>query len=462
MKFHSTRGQSPETDLRGVALAGLAPDGGLYLPVAWPQFSAADIAAMRGLSYQEIAYRVLTPFMEGTIPADVLRKIIEKSYERFESKDVTPVRPLGQGRHILELSLGPTLAFKDVALQLLGNTFEYLLRDATKRMTIITATSGDTGGAAIEAFANRANIDVFVLYPQTGPSDVQRKQMTCVDAPNVHALAVAGDFDNCQAIVKQMFADKALRDEMNLTTVNSINLLRILAQVVYYFYAASRVEGTPTFVVPTGNFGDIFAGYAAAKCGLPVKNLVVASNENDILYRFFQSGKMEIVGATKVSTSPSMDIQVSSNFERLLLDICGDDSARLRDLMAQLKDKGGFTVTPEEMARTKGLFLAGRADDAETKATIASVWREYKDLIDPHTAVGVKVSDDLKGQLSAPVVCLSTAHPAKFPDTVREATGQVAPLPAAVVELFTKPERTELLPAEMARVVTFIRDHKPA
>lgn len=460
MKFHSTRGQSPETDLRGVALAGLAPDGGLYLPVEWPRFSAEEIAAMRGLSYQEIAFRVLTPFMRDTIPAATLRTIIDKSYARFDSKDVTPVRSLGQGRHILELSLGPTLAFKDVALQLLGNTFEYLLRDADKRMTIITATSGDTGGAAIEAFANRANIDVFVLYPQTGPSDVQRKQMTCVDAANVHALAVDGDFDNCQAMVKEMFADKALRDEFNLTTVNSINLLRILAQVVYYFYAASRVEGKPTFVVPTGNFGDIFAGYAAWKCGLPVEKLVVASNSNDILYRFFQSGKMEILGATTTTTSPSMDIQVSSNFERLLFDLCGGDSARLRDLMGQLKAKGSFAVTPEEMAKAQALFAAGRADDGETKATIKRIWNEYHDLIDPHTAVGVKVSDDLRGALKAPVVCLSTAHPAKFPDTVREAAGQVAPLPAAVEALFAKPERTSLLPVDVARFVAYIKDHR--
>ncbi len=456
LSFHSTRGLSPETDIRGVALAGLAPDGGLYLPKVWPRFSAAEIQEMRGLSYQEIAFRVLRPFMQYAVPDDILRNIIGKSYAGFDAPDVTPIKELSGGLYILELFHGQTLAFKDIALQFLGNMFEYFLQTADKRMTIIGATSGDTGSAAIAALAGRRNIDVFILYPEKGPSEIQRKQMTCVDAPNIHALAVQGSFDDCQSIVKEMFADEKLRTALNLSTVNSINLLRILAQIVYYFYAASRVAPSiPSFVVPTGNFGDVYAGYAAIQCGLPVERLVVASNSNDILTRFFATGRMSPETAHG-TLSPSMDIQISSNFERLLFDLCGQDASQLRGLMSDLKNKNGFSVSPAQLEQTHRLFSAGCASDAETLETIRAVYQKYGYILDPHTAVGVKVAQDLASQLSPPVICLATAHPAKFPDTVKQAIGLVPPVPEATAALIRKPERTVLLPADRHSIVTYM------
>jgi threonine synthase len=289
LRFYSTRGLAPETDLRTVALTGLAPDGGLYLPKTWPHFSPGEIEAMRGKSYNDIAFQVLRPFMEGVVPDAILRGIIEKSYAVFDVPDTVQMRALVDGTYILELFHGPTLAFKDVALQFMGHLFDYFLRDSDTRMTIIGATSGDTGSAAIAAFAGRAKSDLFVLYPDKGPSEIQRKQMTCVDAPNVHAIAVKGNFDDCQSLVKTMFANEKLRHEWNLSTINSINLVRILAQIVYYFVAAAHIgPGHPSFVVPTGNFGDIYAGYAAMQCGLPIARLAVASNSNDILTRFLR------------------------------------------------------------------------------------------------------------------------------------------------------------------------------
>ena len=456
--FHSTRGLAPETDIRGVALAGLAPDGGLYLPKVWPRFSVAEIAAMRGLSYQEIAFRVLRPFMQSAVPDDILRGIIEKSYVGFDVPEVTPLRNLGDEFHILELFHGQTLAFKDIALQFLGNVFEYFLQTSDKRMTIIGATSGDTGSAAIAALAGRKNIDVFILYPEKGPSDIQRKQMTCVDAANVHALAVQGSFDDCQAIVKDMFANQHLRETLNLSTVNSINLLRILAQIVYYFYAASRVAPeTPSFVVPTGNFGDVYAGYAAIQCGLPISRLVVASNSNDILTRFFATGRMtpESVHCT---FSPSMDIQVSSNFERLLFDLCGQDSGQLRSLMLDLKNKNGFSVSSAQLEQAKQIFSAGCTTDAETLATIVAVYGKHGYILDPHTAVGVKVSQDCAARLTQPVICLATAHPAKFPETISTAIGIAPSVPQKIAELICQPERTTLLPADKQTIVSFVRE----
>ncbi|MDR3424864.1 MAG: threonine synthase [Alphaproteobacteria bacterium] len=457
MRFHSTRGLAPETDLRGVALSGLAPDGGLYLPKIWPQFSTDDLHAMRGETYQQIAFRVLRPFMQGAMPEDILRGIIEKSYAAFDAAEVTPMRKLGADCHLLELFHGPTLAFKDVALQFLGHCFEYFLQDSGRHLTIVGATSGDTGSAAIAALANRKNIDVFILYPDKGPSEIQRRQMTCVDAANVHALAVTGTFDDCQGIVKALFADARLREEENLSTVNSINWLRIMAQIVYYFVAAQKVEGKPTFVVPTGNFGDVFAGYAAMKCGLPVGKLVVASNRNDILTRFFATGRMSPQGV-KGTLSPSMDIQISSNFERLLFDLCGQDAKQVRGLMCDLKDKNGFSVSDKQLRQAQEIFVAGRADDEETLATIADVYDKYGYVLDPHTAVGVKVARDLA--LPQPVICLGTAHPAKFPDTIQRAIGLTPSLPAKTAILINKPERTILLPASTERVVAFMRERK--
>jgi threonine synthase len=458
MLFHSTRGQAPETDICGVALNGLAPDGGLYLPKTWPRFSAEELSALRGSPYGEVAFRILQPFLREAVPDDDLREIIGKSYAAFDTPDVTPLRNLGED-NILELFHGPTLAFKDVALQFLGHMVEYFLRGSDKKTTIIGATSGDTGSAAIAALAGRQNIDVFILYPEKGPSEIQRKQMTCVDASNVHALAVDGTFDDCQKIVKALFAEQKLREAWNLTTVNSINLLRILAQIVYYFVAALKVEGKPSFVVPTGNFGNVFAGYAAMKCGLPIEKLVVASNGNNILTRFFETGRMtpELVRGT---LSPSMDIQISSNFERLLFDLCGQDAAQVRAKMTDLKDKGGFVLSPAQLAQARETFAAGYADDKETLATIADVYKTHQYIVDPHTAVGIGVAQTLAPRLHQPVVLLATAAPAKFPETIERALGFAPPLPEKTAALISKPERITRLPAHTRSVATFIEERK--
>jgi threonine synthase len=455
MLFHSTRGLAPETDIRNAALAGLAPDGGLYVPKEWPQFSSEDIASMRGASYQETAFRVLRPFMQEVIPDDALRTIIDKSYALFENAEVVPLRKLDGGLHILELFHGPTLAFKDVALQFLGNTFDYFMRDSGKRMTVVTATSGDTGSAAIAALAGRENIEVFVLFPDKGPSDIQRKQMTCVDAPNVHAIAVEGTFDDCQRIVKTLFADENTRKLWNLNTVNSINLVRILAQIVYYFIASQKVRGKPTFVVPTGNFGDVFAGYAAIKCGLPIDKLVVATNSNDILARFFATGRMRPM-PVQSTLSPSMDIQISSNFERLLFDLCVGGSTQVRKLMAELKNKDGFAVSSAQLDLARKNFIAGRANDEETLATIKNIHEKYGIILDPHTAVGMRVAQNLAPRLNQPVICLATAHPAKFPETINRALGFVPNIPEKIASLANKTERLTRMPADARKIEEFI------
>jgi threonine synthase len=464
LRFVSTRGQAPEVGIREVALAGLAPDGGLYMPSQWPRFTPTEIAAMGGQTYQEIAFRVLRPFFEGAMADDALRIAVASAYAGFDDSDVTPLCALKDGTHILELFHGPTLAFKDVALQWLGHVFDSFLRGSGSsgggnRMTVIGATSGDTGSAAIAALAGYENIDVFILYPQKGPSEIQRKQMTCVTNPNVHALALRGSFDDCQSIVKAVFANDTLCRDWNLTTINSINLLRILAQIVYYFYAASRVDGVPSFVVPTGNFGDVFAGYAAKRCGLPIAKLVVASNSNDILTRFFATGRMlpDIVQGT---LSPSMDIQISSNFERLLFELCGRDGAAIRGHMDDLLVKNGFAVTQEQLAEARRTFLAGRATDPETLACINQIYKENGYVLDPHTAVGVKVARDLAGKLPDPVICLATAHPAKFPDTVRRAIGITPPVPPRTAALISGPERTTLLDANVRQVIDFITENR--
>ncbi|MFA4994487.1 MAG: threonine synthase [Bdellovibrionales bacterium] len=458
MLFRSTRGYLPETNLRRAALEGLAPDGGLYLPKAWPQFLAEDIAALRGKSYQDIAFHILQPFLRDVVLAIDLREIIQKSYAVFDAADVTPLREMGKNS-VLELFHGPTLAFKDVALQFVGHMFDYFMRDSGNRKVVIGATSGDTGSAAIEALANRENIDVFILYPAEGPSDIQRKQMTCVDAANVHVLAIEGTFDDCQGIVKALFADERIRKTWNPTTVNSINILRVLAQIVYYFAAALKVEGKPSFVVPTGNFGDVFAGYAAMKCGLPVEKLVVASNSNNILTRFFATGHMTPEPVCK-TLSPSMDIQISSNFERLLFDLCDSDAAQVRAMMDDLKTKGDFSVSPRQLELVRKVFAAGSANDEETLETIAEAYKKYGYVLDPHTAVAVSVAKRLKPRLLKPVVFLATAHPAKFPETIKQALGFAPPLPPCIAALIGKPERLTRLPANVQKVKTFIEERK--
>ncbi len=456
--YQSTRGQAPELDFRGVTMTGLATDGGLYVPKAWPQFSTADIVAMQGLSYIEIAVRVMLPFVTPSLDEATLRSLLTKSYTGFADPAITPLRQMDEDHWLLELFHGPTLAFKDVALQFLGNLFEHFLAQNSQKMTVLGATSGDTGSAAIAATANRKNIETIILYPHGRPSDIQRQQMTCVDAANIHTIAIKGSFDDCQAIVKALFNDGAFRQHANLAAVNSINWARILAQMVYYFVAGVRL-GAPqkpvTFVVPTGNFGNVYAAYAAMKCGLPISKLAVASNRNDILTRFFTSGKME---ANEVATtlSPSMDIQISSNFERLLFDLCGGDAAALTRKMDELKSAGRFAVSPLQLATARQVFTAAMLDDAATMEVIHSTYAKNDVLLDPHTAVGVGAAKLLQKELPGPIVMLGCAHPAKFPETIQKATGASSSVPEALAMLLKKPERTTILDNEIQAVKDFI------
>ena len=448
--YISTRGQAPELDFRGVTLAGLAVDGGLYVPKIWPHFSPEDLAAMVGASYGEIAERVLTPFVGRTFSAVTLRRLLAESYATFDHPDVVSLRKLDKIGLLCDLSQGPTLAFKDIALQFLGRVFEAF----GERRTILGATSGDTGSAAMAALAGRKNIDVFILYPAKGPSAIQRRQMTCLGAPNVHAIAVDGSFDDCQALVKAAFNDAPFRTTYHLGAVNSINWCRILAQMVYYFVIAARL-GMPkdlTVVVPTGNFGNIYAGYAARRCGLPLRPLVIASNNNDVLPRFFASGQMK--AETVHSTlSPSMDIQISSNFERLLFDVCEGSGEQVRGLMAALATTGAFTVTPAQLTKARAFFAAERVDDDETLHTMREVYAASGVVLDPHTAVGVAVARRLK--LTGETVTLATADPAKFPDVCQKAIG-VTPEHPRLKVLWHKVEQTEQLPNDLEKLKNFI------
>jgi threonine synthase len=457
--YQSTRGIAPELDFRGVTLAGLAADGGLYVPKAWPVFSMDAIAAMNGKPYLAIAQQVLTPFVTPHLPDDVLASLLQKAYAGFNDAAITPLRQLDDRHWILELFHGPTLAFKDVALQLLGHVFEYFLAQSRERMTVIGATSGDTGSAAIAALAGRKNIDVFILYPQKGPSDIQRKQMTCVQDQNIHAIAIDGSFDDCQAIVKNLFNNAGFRAEYKLAAVNSINWLRVLAQMVYYFVATAHFGGARpvSFSVPTGNFGNIYAAYAALQSGLPISKLAVASNRNDILTRFFASGRMQ--SETVHSTlSPSMDIQISSNFERLLFDLCGRDGSKVQGLMQDLQGNGAFAVTPYQLGDARQVFTAARADDDLTIKTIQDIYKESGIILDPHTAVGVAASRLLEKELPDPVISLACADPAKFPDTIRRAIGITPELPPALQQLMSQQERSTLLSPRADAVETFIRE----
>lgn len=467
MRYVSTRGQAPELDFEGVLLAGLATDGGLYVPAEWPQFSAADWRAMRGLPYAEVAFRVIRPFVGGCIPDADLKRMIDEAYGTFGHKAVVPLRQIDANDWLLELFHGPTLAFKDVALQLLGRLFDWALSRSGKRATIVGATSGDTGSAAIEGCRGRANLDIFILFPHGRVSDVQRRQMTTVPDANVHAIALEGTFDDAQAMVKALFNDAGFRASAGLTAVNSINWARVMAQIVYYVTASLSLGGpdrAPAFCVPSGNFGDIFAGYCAAKMGLPIAKLIVATNRNDILARFFESGEYR-KGGVNPTISPSMDIQVASNFERLLFDMHGRDAAQVRKLMGDLDGAGGFTVSANALAETKQLFAAGRADEAATKAMLKTAFAAGNgQLVDPHTAVGLVVAAEqrTKAALPAdmPLVTLATADAAKFPAAVEEATGRHPALPPRLADLFQRAERQTVLPNDVAGVRAFIESRR--
>jgi threonine synthase len=444
-------------------LDGLAPDGGLYIPEQWPQFSADDIAALEGLSYAEIATRIMSPFIGDSLPADDFAAMVDEVYGAkqniFAHPDITPLVQIGDNEWLLELFHGPTLAFKDVALQLIGRLFDYVLERRGGRVTIIGATSGDTGSAAIEACRDRDNIDIFMLHPKGRVSEVQRRQMTTVMADNVHNIAIEGTFDDCQALLKAAFGDVAFRDEMALSAVNSINWARVMAQTVYYFVAAVAL-GAPrqsvAFAVPSGNFGNVFAGFVAHRMGLDIKRLVVATNSNDILARFFDSGRYETATVTP-TVSPSMDIQVSSNFERLLYDLYDHDGNAVSRLLGELADQGGFAVDDARLARARALFTGYRLDDAATEETIALLHRDNGMTIDPHTAIGVAAGRACRPDQAVPMIALGCAHPAKFPDVVARATGTRPPLPPQLADLYDRPETCEVLPNDLSAVQDFIR-----
>ena len=460
MKYVSTRGEAPILAFDDVLLTGLARDGGLYMPESWPQISTDEITRLAGLSYPDLAFRVIQPFVGGAIADTDLKRIIDDAYRHFDTEEVAPLTELGNGEWMMELFHGPTLAFKDVAMQFLGPLFDHVLAARGERICIAGATSGDTGSAAIEACRDRDNIDIFILYPHGRVSDVQRRQMSTVTAPNVHTIALQGTFDDCQDTVKALFNDLAFRDRMNLSAVNSINWARIVAQIVYYFWAALKVGGPArpvSFAVPTGNFGNVFAGYAAHRMGLPVEQFIVGSNANDILARFFESGAMEI--DTVVPTiSPSMDIQISSNFERLLFELYDRDGARVARTLNTFRSDGQFAVDADMLARARKIFDGGRYTDDQTRALISDHYAKTGELLDPHTAVGLAVGRTHRRDTSTSMVTLATAHPAKFPDAVRAACGVNPDLPVHMADLFDRDERINALPNDLAIVRSFIED----
>lgn len=448
MKYISTRGDATPLSFEEVVLTGLAPDGGLYVPETLPTFSQEEIASWAGLSYQDLAFKVITPFVDGAIPDADLKKIIDDSYATFRHDAIAPMVQTGHNEWILELFQGPTLAFKDFALQFLGNLLDYILKKRDQKVVVMGATSGDTGSAAIEGCRHCDNIDIFILHPHNRVSDVQRRQMTTVLEDNVHNIAMEGNFDDCQNMVKASFGDQSfLPEDRQLVAVNSINWARIMAQIVYYFYAALAL-GAParpvSFSVPTGNFGDIFAGYLAKKMGLPIDQLVIGTNANDILHRCISDNdhsKKELIH----SLSPSMDIMVSSNFERLLFDLYGREGGEIKQLMENFKS-GSMSLSDEALSTARELFTSYRLGDDETIDVIRDVFENTEYLLDPHTAIGVQAARKTRRRQDIPMVCLSTAHPAKFPEAVRKAGQNEDPaLPHHMTDLFDREERLQVL-----------------
>ena len=457
MQFVSTRGLAPALSFSDALLAGLASDGGLYLPQTWPQVTPSEIAAFAGKSYADVAFDIIRRFSAGDIPDADLHDIVTAAYGTFRHPSVTPIIELEPNHFVLELFHGPTLAFKDVAMQFLARAMDHVLTKRNLRATIVGATSGDTGSAAIEAFRGRDTTDIFILHPKGRTSDVQRRQMTTVLDANVHNIALEGTFDDCQNIVKGLFNNHRFRDSVRLSGVNSINWGRIVAQIVYYFTAAVSL-GAPhrkvSFTVPTGNFGDIFAGYAAKRMGLPIDKLIIATNANDILKRTLASGRYEVNGVAP-TISPSMDIQISSNFERLLFEAAGRDAEQVRAMMDGLKQSGGFDVPAPALEAIRAEFAAGTTDEAATGSTMADTLADSQYLLDPHTAVGVHVARQHLGQ--TPMLSLATAHPAKFPAAVKAATGVEPDLPVWLADLNERPERFDVLANDQGAVETYIK-----
>lgn len=458
MKYISTRGNAPALDFEQVLLTGLASDGGLYVPEHYPQFSTTDMAALSGLSYAEVATQVMWPFVEGTFTQDEFAAIVADTYATFRHPAVTPLVQLDSNEWVLELFHGPTLAFKDVALQLLGRLLDAVLARRQQRVVIMGATSGDTGSAAIEGCRRCANIDIFILHPHQRVSEVQRRQMTTVLAPNIHNIAIEGNFDDCQQMVKDSFSDQSFLNGMPLVAVNSINWARIMAQVVYYFYAAVQL-GAPhravQFSVPTGNFGDIFAGYVAMRMGLPVSRLVIATNRNDILHRFMSGNRLEKTELMH-TLSPSMDIMISSNFERMLFELHQRDGAAIARLMEDFKC-GPVSIDPARFSAARAVFSSLAVDDEQTCSTIATVLTESEYLLDPHSAIGVCAARACRQGRREPMVTLATAHPAKFPEAVRKAGYPVDPaLPSHMQGLLAREERCAVLPKDIQAVQQFM------
>jgi threonine synthase len=457
----STRGEAPALSFTDALLTGLARDGGLYVPQSWPALPRDAIAAFAGRPYAVVAQAVMRALVDGEIAAPDLGRMVDDAYGGFRHGAVCPLVQIGDNLFVLELFHGPTLAFKDVAMQLLARLMDHALKARGARSTIVGATSGDTGSAAVEAFKELDQVDVFILYPHGRVSDVQRRQMTTLDAPNVHPVALDGTFDDCQALVKAMFNHARFRDELRLSGVNSINWARIAAQTVYYFTAAVALGGPHrpiSFSVPTGNFGDVLAGWVAKRMGLPVERLMVGANANDILHRTLKRGAYEIWGVIP-TTSPSMDIQVSSNFERLLFEAYGRDGAAIRGLMANLAQSRAFTIAPEPLARIREEFSSAAVAEKDVAAEIRETWRQAGYMLDPHTAVGVRAAKALRrDNPETPVVSLATAHPAKFPEAVERATGLRPELPPHLADLMDRPERFSRLANEQTAIERFIRE----
>jgi threonine synthase len=458
MRYVSTRGDASPLDFVDVMLAGLARDGGLYVPERWPTLDRSTIQSFAGKPYAEVAVEVIRPFVGNGIAEADLARMVQEAYGAFRHPAVAPLTELNPNLFVLELFHGPTLAFKDLAMQLVARLMDHVLHQRSERTTIVVATSGDTGGAAVEAFRSRTQSDVVVLFPQGRISDVQRRMMTTAPDSNVHALAIEGTFDDCQALVKAMFNHHAFRDRVRLSGVNSINWARIVAQTVYYYTAAVAL-GAPhrkiAFTVPTGNFGDVYAGYVASRMGLPIDRLVVATNVNDILVRTFATGTYEMRDVI-ATTSPSMDIQVSSNFERLLFDAYGRDASAVRNLMGSLAQSRRFALSAQALKELRARFTADRADEQECAAEIRAWMREANYCVDPHTAVALAVAEKETRDPSMPMVVLSTAHPAKFPDAVRAACGIVPALPDKLADLDARKERITVLPADQVAVEQFV------
>ena len=460
MHYVSTRGRAPILDFEGVLLAGLASDGGLYVPERWPTLTRDELAAFRGRGYAHVAHAIISRFTGDTIAPSKLRSIIDAAYAGFEHAAVAPLAQLGPNLWLLELFHGPTLAFKDIALQVLGRLYDHILKRRDARITIVGATSGDTGSAAIEAIKGRERLSIFILHPAGRVSEVQRRQMTTASAGNVHNIAIDGTFDDCQMLLKAMFNDPGFRDEIQLSGVNSINWARIVPQVVYYVTAAVALGGPDapvSFTVPSGNFGDVFAGFVAQRMGLPIERLVVASNENDILTRALTTGEHRLTEVTP-TLSPSMDIQISSNLERLLFEMHDRDGEYIAALMRELAERRAFRIEDAAAAAVRSLFHAGRCSESETLETIAAVHRGSGIVIDPHTAVGVAVAERLRGAHEIPMITLATAHPAKFPDAVERAIGVRPALPERLADLHEREERCAMLPNELPVVMNYIRE----